>query len=347
MLPLILAAVGGYLIGDSLKKNDTTKFAEGGTIGDEGFTISAMNELLNDKFPYSFGFRVFPLKKSTRLEPNYDFGGSSLYGIKDSELKQKLHFPQYKRDHNINFSINQGDENTYFDFLLESENGDGYVGTFGFKDRGDVGKEYVTGFIVFLQEQYGLPFEIEHKVMADGGMMMADGGLVQPKYAHNISDKSVEDINIVMTVCEEDDAALEFNDSETIMYFDENELSPKNKKKIQKIFGDKMADGGIFSKRNLVRDRMFKSQQKWEQDYKRKSRPKNRRYMEDGGMMADGGMANGGRVNTGELEKELKEIKNKYPNARVSYSFAKDSTGKGYVITAKEGSKIVYTSYKY
>jgi len=62
MIPFILAAVGGYLIGDSLNKNDLTEFAEGGTIGDEGFTISGMNKLLNEKFPYSFGFRVFPLK---------------------------------------------------------------------------------------------------------------------------------------------------------------------------------------------------------------------------------------------------------------------------------------------
>jgi hypothetical protein len=80
---------------------------------------------------------------------------------------------------------------------------------------------------------------------ADDGGYMADGGLVQSKYAHNISDKSVEDINIVMTACEEDDAALEFNDSETIMYFDENGLSPKNRKEVQQIFSHKMAKGGM------------------------------------------------------------------------------------------------------
>ena len=57
-------------------------------------------------------------------------------------------------------------------------------------------------------------------------------------------------------------------------------------------------------------------------------------------------MADGGRVNTIELEREIKETENKYPKAKVSYSFAKDSTGKGYVIRAKEGSKIVYSSYK-
>jgi hypothetical protein len=45
-----------------------------------------------------------------------------------------------------------------------------------------VGKEYITGFLVFLQEQYGLPFQIEHKVMAKGGKtMMADGGTTMAK----------------------------------------------------------------------------------------------------------------------------------------------------------------------
>jgi hypothetical protein len=52
---------------------------------------------------------------------------------------------------------------------------------------------------------------------------------------------------------------------------------------------DKMADGGNT---NVSRDRMFKSQQKWEQDYKRKTRPKNPHYkkLEDGGgidLLAD------------------------------------------------------------
>ena len=69
-----------------------------------------------------------------------------------------------------------------------------------------------------------------------GQKKMADGGLVQSKYAHNISDKSVEDINIVMMACEDDGVDIEYNDSETIMYFDENELSPENKKKVQKVF---------------------------------------------------------------------------------------------------------------
>lgn len=60
----------------------------------------------------------------------------------------------------------------------------------------------------------------------------------------------------------------------------------------------KYAKGGIFgSDRNLARDRMFKSQEDWEQNYKRKSKPKNPTYKTyaSGGEMhkteyADGGV---------------------------------------------------------
>jgi hypothetical protein len=57
-------------------------------------------------------------------------------------------------------------------------------------------------------------------------------------------------------------------------------------------------------------------------------------------------MKTGGGVDNEMLSMDLKAIKLKYPNAKVGYSFAKDSRGKGYVITAKEIGKVVYTSYK-
>jgi hypothetical protein len=57
-------------------------------------------------------------------------------------------------------------------------------------------------------------------------------------------------------------------------------------------------------------------------------------------------MKNGGGVNNDMLSMDLKSIKLKYPKAKVSYTFAKDSSGKGYVITARENGKVVYTSYK-
>ncbi|MFY8161510.1 MAG: hypothetical protein ACOVNU_09285 [Candidatus Kapaibacteriota bacterium] len=59
--------------------------------------------------------------------------------------------------------------------------------------------------------------------------------------------------------------------------------------------GGMMAKGGEV-KENRSRDMMFRSQQKWEQEYVRKRKPKNRRYktsfkglFEEGGMMAYGG----------------------------------------------------------
>jgi hypothetical protein len=134
--------------------------------------------------------------------------------------------------------------------------------------------------------RFAAPFK---KSYADGGYM-ADGGLVQSKYAHNISDKSVEDINIVMTACEEDDAALEFNDSETIMYFDENELSPKNRKEVQQIFSHKMAkggrryrDGGYMGNGGMIAGRYYKDasgeEYRYLGDYERK---------ENTGVFSDG-----------------------------------------------------------
>lgn len=148
------------------------RMAEGGAVG-EGFTILEMRENLKKMFPDSFGFTVTGFNKegnmsvnSSALLPDTDIG---YWGLEDSDIKSKLFFPQYKRDHEVRFRIYQGGENTYFYFLLESESGDEYIGQFGFKDRGDVPADYITRFISYLMQQYGLPFHIEHTVMADGG----------------------------------------------------------------------------------------------------------------------------------------------------------------------------------
>jgi 5-hydroxyisourate hydrolase-like protein (transthyretin family) len=144
---------------------------------DNGFTKKSFNEILNELFPYNFGFKVFkPLNRQNILTPNYDEAPSVLYGYDDSQIKSKLHFDQYKRDHAINFAIEQGGENTYYYFLIADQEGNEYVGTFGFKDQGDVDSSYVTRFIAFLMECYGLPFEVKHSVMAKGGYM-AKGGI--------------------------------------------------------------------------------------------------------------------------------------------------------------------------
>lgn len=51
-------------------------------------------------------------------------------------------------------------------------------------------------------------------------------------------------------------------------------------------------------------------------------------------------------MNTTELELDLNLTKNKYPNSKVTYCFAKNGNGKNYVITAKENGKIIFSSYK-
>jgi hypothetical protein len=137
-----------------------------------GFLKRDMNEILNRLLPYNFGFKVFkPSPRPNELTPNYDDAPSSLYGYDDKDIKSKLYFPQYKRDHDINFKITQGGENTYFDFYLNDSEGNPWIGTFGFKDEGDVDSTYITKFIAFLMECYGLPFQVNHSVMAKGGIV--------------------------------------------------------------------------------------------------------------------------------------------------------------------------------
>lgn len=151
-----------------MEKKHRRRYDLGGQVS-EGFTIIAMRELLNKQFPDSFGFKVFPHKFGTTSSPDYD--KASFYGLEDSDIKGKLYFPPYKRDHEINFTVHQGGENTYFDFLLMAEDGNYYVGTFGFKDRGDVPSDYITKFLALLMEAYGLPFRVNHSVYKSGGMM--------------------------------------------------------------------------------------------------------------------------------------------------------------------------------
>lgn len=47
-----------------------------------------------------------------------------------------------------------------------------------------------------------------------------------------------------------------------------------------------------------------------------------------------------------KIQAELNECALKYPNAKISYYFAKDKSNKGYIIQAKEDNKIIYSSYK-
>jgi len=161
--------------------NAERRYSGGGDIGNS-FTISEMKDYLNDEFPDSFRFELFPLKEGTVCTPDYD--AAPLHGLTDSDLGgKKLEFPPYKREHSINFDMNQGQENTYFHFLLSSTDGyEGYAGGFGFKDRGDVDSSYITKFLALLLKMYGVPFKVEHSVMAKGGTLgagsFAEGGKI-------------------------------------------------------------------------------------------------------------------------------------------------------------------------
>jgi hypothetical protein len=147
--------------------------ADGGDLASE-FSIEEMKKHLDNEFPDSFGFKLFPIKNGTSFEPDYDaevVKGRATKGLSDYDLKpKKLMFPMYKRDHAINYNVTEGGENTYFDFLLSDTDGDKYYsGTFGFKDQGDVSPDYITKFIAFLMKSYGLPFKVNHSVYAKGG----------------------------------------------------------------------------------------------------------------------------------------------------------------------------------
>ena len=129
-----------------------------------GVSIKEMNKILSERFPYSFGFTLRDAKSRDDLyflKPNQD---NPLKGIQDDSIRIS-----FDSQHTMDFRIFQGGENTYFYFLLFGSDDKEYIGEFGFKDRGDVPKEYVTSFISFLCTMYGYPFKVSHNVYAKGG----------------------------------------------------------------------------------------------------------------------------------------------------------------------------------
>jgi antirestriction protein len=125
-----------------------------------GVTIKKMGDLLEQMFPDSFGFDLYEIKDTNQRKSLIP---SDFKGIKDDKLKV-----YFDSNHSMDFRVYQGGENTYFYFGLTSEDKE-YIGTFGFKDEGDVESEYVTSFIAFLCKMYGFPFQVNHSVYAQGG----------------------------------------------------------------------------------------------------------------------------------------------------------------------------------
>jgi hypothetical protein len=164
-----------YADGGEMHRSEANSYSDGGMLEDmidSGFTISKMRDYLRQRFPDSFGFYLArPDINMLRYGLLKNEENTPLRGLTDEDINNsKIYFPQYKRDHEINFSIDQGGENTYFHFYLNDDEGTAYIGNFGFKDRGDVSPEYITSFIVFLMECYRLPIKVRHEAYGNGGM---------------------------------------------------------------------------------------------------------------------------------------------------------------------------------
>lgn len=144
-------------------------------LNDSGFTISQMENYLSKKFPDSFGFRLYMPKDKATLLPDYDTPLVSSLKKGPSPTKvfvDRVCFPTQRksaetRSRGVNYTVSQGDENTYFRFLLVDDKFNEYIGTFGFKES-DVDVDYITRFVAFLHEAYGYPFSVKHTVAADG-----------------------------------------------------------------------------------------------------------------------------------------------------------------------------------
>ena len=64
---------------------------------------------------------------------------------------------------------------------------------------------------------------------------------------------------------------------------------------------------------------------------------------EDFKMLRKGKMADGGLIE--EVQMTMNQIKRKYPNAKVSYYFAKNPNGKNYVVEVKQDGKVIYSTF--
>jgi hypothetical protein len=161
-----------------------------GNTPSKGVKIARMKEILQSMFPDSFGFKLYPIQDVRFLVPNID----NFYGVDDSELKIA-----FDSTHAMDFRVFQGDENTYFYFILIGSDGKQYIGDFGFKDRGEVPKAYLTSFVAFLMKVYGNPFSIAHSVFESGGEV-DDDDLIEDddnEYAKGGQVASIGDSGII------------------------------------------------------------------------------------------------------------------------------------------------------
>jgi len=131
----------------------------------QGVSFEELNNMLSQKFRDSFGLKIYKRKPDHSLMTEYN------EHLKPKELKGiKFIFRDKSiNPRTLNFEVSQGGENTNYNFALYDLDYIEYVAEFGFKDRGDVPKEYVTRFIAFLCDAYGFPFKAD--VYKKGGKL--------------------------------------------------------------------------------------------------------------------------------------------------------------------------------
>ena len=139
-----------------------------------GFTLEYLDKLLSEKFPDSHSIMVI----EGRRNEQENFGRNKVYGqseIDRSISGMKFTFPD-NREHAIEYDVQQGSENTNYEFVIYDSDILPYTVLWGFKDEGDVDSSYVTKAVAFLQQAYGYPMTVEHTVMSKGGSTYAEGG---------------------------------------------------------------------------------------------------------------------------------------------------------------------------
>jgi hypothetical protein len=274
MLPFILAAVGGYLIGDSFGKEIDSKFAEGGMIEEE---VDGNTEV-------KIGNWIFYFK-----------------GVGNgARLTEIYHKPT---------DLDASWDTTYHRDLAEFKNSSRMrrILTFTHPTMGDFG---VLGGFQIIKERTSY---VDGSMYAKGGMM-AKGGVTKKRSLMSMANLVYADLlaekikDWYTKTYPTDDLGEQLNDNVTftdlwnglhkkenvyeIMGVGDSIIRERLFEHLSEITGvdydyvykkwlesAEYAKGGIFSsKRDLSRDRMFKSQQSWEQKYKRKSKPKNPHY---------------------------------------------------------------------
>jgi hypothetical protein len=308
---------------------------EGGEIENfsNGFTIKQMRDFLDKELPDSFSFAVYPVKADSRqamVQPDMkDWGG-----LKDSDIKADLYFGKVK-DRDFAYHVFQGGENTYFHFALMSDSQDGqYIGTFGFKDQGDVSVEYINKFVSILHSFAGIPFQVHHSVYAKGGRLKSalnrDRKYTSSEEWEQDYDRKGGPRHYMKnggTVRSVKDYQKLLNEKKAIV----NKLTPKE---IQEMWNGLVPEsfmslhqasdnGKVYLKNLLVekelneeeynryfknggrlksalnRDRKYTSSEEWEKDYNRKGGP--RHYMAKGGKVSSSPKEIDVRTSNGEI----------------------------------------------